>query len=136
MCATAQTRPIREQNVARMSTQPFVAEAGSILEAAHRAYAVQAVADESFRRYAEIMRLPSHARLGDDLGITIEGRRRIMRRVRADLGAPAVADPAPSPPATLGELISLVMRMSIGPLMRAAGRVPPEPILVPARSIQ
>jgi hypothetical protein len=115
----------------QMSINPCDVGACSILEAAHRAYAVQAVADESFRHYAEIARLPPHARLDEDLGITIEGRLRIMRRLRADLGAPVV-NPAPLPPGTLGELISRVMRMSIGPLMRAAEQAPPEPILAAA----
>jgi hypothetical protein len=107
-----------------MSSQPCVVGAGSILEAAHRAYAVQAVADESLRHYPEIARLPPHARLGEDLGITIEGRMRIMSRLRVDLGAPVV-NPAPLPPATLGELISLVMRMSIGPLKTAGADTGP-----------
>lgn len=91
-----------------MRAEPFIPGNCSIVDAARRAYALQVVAIESFKKFAYVSQLPPETSLGEDLGISIEGRIRIVSHLRNAFGSQLTA-PALAFPVTLEGLMRTIV---------------------------
>lgn len=93
---------------AGMDSAPLIPGDCSIADAVRRAYALQVVAIESSEKLAYVSQLRPKTRLGEDLGIPIEGRMRIVSCLRNAFGA-QLAEPAATFPVTLGGLMRTIV---------------------------
>ena len=87
-----------------MNIEPCIPTDCSITEATLRVYALRVIASESSQDFPQIACLPLETRLQEDLGIWVEGRLRIIHRLRDAFGSEWAA-PDLTYRSTLGQLM-------------------------------